>query len=294
MGQTFKYLILFTYLLSSSADGSAFSEFDPSRRLHTFLEAPSKWHQTARSVVALVPRERLFATDGGYRLEGGSLMRIGLCSDQEFSDELIVANCSGSLVADDIVLSAAHCLDRNRRWCEDYAFVFDYARTKNQDEDELYFVSDQQVYFCDEILYHQLSGLMGEDLTLIRLDRKVEDRDPIELAADLPQIGDPLTMIGYPLGGPQKWVSGGQVLDVFSERMSFHHNMVTYSVNSGGPVFDSRTQKQVGVLVRGTGPMFSVNSPGQCGNWGWREGESVGEVNYLIDVWDIFRELLSL
>ena len=73
-------------------------------------------------------------------------------------------------------------------------------------------------------------------------------------------------MIGYPLGISQKVVEDGKVLSVDKKNVSFKHTLDSFSVNSGSPIF-SVDGKQVGVLVRGTGPNLSEREGQSCSDW---------------------------
>src|SRR5690606_21004735 len=95
-------------------------------------------------------------------------------------------------------------------------------------------------------------------MAMIKLTHDSHDRENI--AVDIRKklkINDELFMIGYPLGIYQKLVTSGNVTDVKPENVSFSHNLDSFSVNSGGPIFDKNSGKQVGVLVRGTGSNWS-------------------------------------
>lgn len=257
-------LVLLISLLSFLPVYGVLFEQDNRHEIH---EAPEDWQNLARSVPALVPREYMVRVEGGWQLTGIPLKNLGLCEDEPFSDQRIIANCSASLVGEDLILTAAHCLDDQRgRGCDDYAIVFDYRL----DQDNPYFVAENQVYFCDEVLYHQFILDFTEDIALLRLTQAPSDRKPIRVNPRELVEGDFLNMIGYPLGIFQKWVDFGEVTHVEPERMSFKHTLDTFSVNSGGPIFDGHTGEQVGVLVRGTGG--NLSDDGSCTRW--REGQS--------------------
>lgn len=221
--------------------------FGDDSRVEARTHAPEEWREIAKSVVALIPLKAMTKVQGGYQLGGFSLQQMGMCSDIAFGEQRIVANCSGSLISDDQILTAGHCIDEINHKCENYAYVFDYASGLNEDP---YFVSDEQVFFCRALLYHEFDLGFTEDLAVVELDRVVTDRNPVILNPRTLSPGEKLTMIGHPLGLLQKFVDDGIVLSVEEERLSFKHNLDTFSVNSGGPIFHQETFEQVGVLDR--------------------------------------------
>jgi V8-like Glu-specific endopeptidase len=271
-----KYLAL-TLLTTSAYAGI----FGPDSRLETRETMPSEFLELARSSAALVPKENTIKVEGGLKALGTPLSRLNFCEDIAFSEQRIVANCSASLIAPDIILTAAHCFDSKiNRGCKDYSIVFDYVKDSTL-EDEFFF-PDENVYNCKEILYNVFdTRYFTEDLALIKLDRVVKGRTPIQIEKGPLNAGDELIMIGHPLGIFQKYVDGGEILKVEKERLSFKHNLDTFSVNSGGPIFNPETKKQVGVLVRGTSPNQTKREGSDCYDWGVARDNDFIEGNLL-------------
>lgn len=283
-----KLLIFLTVTLYSLS--SAAINFNGDSRIEAQLEAPQFWAQIARSVPALIPKKRLKRTTGGWKLNGPSLEKVGnLCEDEKFSDQKVIANCSASLIDENIILSSAHCFvqDQPGFRCQDYAVVFDFALLN---QNAPYTIPDENVFFCDELIYHQFAADFSEDIMLFRLDRPVQDRQPVALKKHIPELEDELVMIGYPLGIFQKYVDGGKVRSVERERLTFKHNLDTFSVNSGGPIFDASSGEQVGVLVRGTGSNFQKQVDRDCSRWGIAQEGDFAEANFVLHVPTILYE----
>lgn len=258
--------------------------FNGDSRIEAQLDAPDFWTQIARSVPALVPKERLTKVPGGWKLDGPSVKEIGrLCEDEKFIDQKVIANCSASLIGTDTILSSAHCFteDHPGRTCQDYAVVFDYALLN---QDDPYFIPDENMYFCEEMIYYNFAMDFSEDIMTFRLNRPVLDRPLIQLKEEKPELQDELTMIGYPLGIFQKFVDGGVVRTLEHDRLTFKHNLDTFSVNSGGPVFDASSGQQVGVLVRGTGMNFQRKPERECSRWGVAGDGDFAEANFITKV----------
>lgn len=228
------------------------------------------------SVPAIVENNMLIPASGGYRPKGYSLQEMNYCPGIRFSGQQYLARCSSSLIGEDLVLTAAHCIDEDlKKWCSEYSVVFDYAVGADEK-----LIRKENVYGCKEVLYRKFDDPFGEDLALIKLERKSERR-PIVVSAEVIQVKENLTMIGYPMGLPQKAVDDGHVLESGPLKYSFRHNLDTFSSNSGGPVFNS-TGEQVGVLVRGTGPNFSDVPGKKCSDWGKDSDRDYAEANTLL------------
>ncbi len=233
------------------------------------------------SVPAIVEKKSLIPVTGGFRPEGYTLQQMNYCSGIRFSGQNYLARCSASLIGEDLVLTAAHCVDEDlKKWCSEYSVVFDYA--VGADEKHIH---KENVFGCKEVLYRKFDEPFGEDLALIRLERK-SDRRPIIVSSDTLQVKEELTMIGYPMGLPQKAVDDGHVLENGSLKYSFRHNLDTFSSNSGGPVFN-QSGEQVGVLVRGTGPNFADVPGKKCSDWGIDSARDYAEANTLLHLKDI-------
>ena len=201
----------------------------------------------SEATCALVaPRNIERQADGRYTLSGRDLRTArNLCASEPFGSQPTSAFCTGFLVSHDVIATAGHCVPA--AGCDGTAFVFGY-KMMNSDTPKMTMEEDD-VYFCSEVVGHRLSG--GVDYALVRLDRSVAGREPVEIrrSGKVPDRA-PLIMIGHPSGLPQKIAGGARVRDN-SPSSHFVANTDSYGGNSGSPIFNEATHEVEGILVRG-------------------------------------------
>src|SRR5262245_5518117 len=93
-------------------------------RKDPFAYADQVW--AARAVefsAALVPTSQIDATDPNNIHIGNRFLseRLNVCPDERFATQPANADCSATLIAPDIMLTAGHCINS----CGDSRFVFD-------------------------------------------------------------------------------------------------------------------------------------------------------------------------
>jgi V8-like Glu-specific endopeptidase len=208
-------------------------------------EAEQLWRTAARSVVALVKQEKINAN----RLTGDSLgSKLNLCESERFRDQPSVAGCSGFLAAPDVIITSGHCI-KTTADCADTRFVFDYALL-TPGHDPLSAAATQNVYQCARIISRQHGGQDKNDYAVIKLDRAVSGRQPLQLSnnriADMAQV----VSIGTPSGLPLKVMVNGRVLKN-QDPTFFEVNLDSFGGNSGGPVLNATTGLVEGIVVRG-------------------------------------------
>jgi V8-like Glu-specific endopeptidase len=171
-----------------------------------------------------------------------------LCPEERFRQQPTAANCSGTLVASDIIMTAGHCYDLIKKTCKDYVWVFDYQAEKESQSSVR--VRNQNIYECEDVILKEMDLERGIDHTLVKLKRPVTDRNAAKFRQneDL-KIGMPLVLIGYPSGLPVKIADDAQVLKLMGT--SFITNVDAFSVNSGSGVFNAITGEIEGILSSG-------------------------------------------
>lgn len=183
----------------------------------------------------------------------------GVCSDEVYAQQNILPICTGFLVAEDILVTAGHCVTEDTP-CDSYSWVFGY-------EEGVTRFPNKDIYRCKEVLSHELidTKYSLRDYSVIRLDRKVEDREPLEFRRKgKPNWGEKLLIIGHPYGLPQKIADGARVksgnfLGIFKPFKTFFRkqdffisNLDSFAGNSGSPVFNQKTGEVEGILIEGS------------------------------------------
>ena len=117
------------------------------------------------------------------------------------------------------------------------------------------------IFYCKKVKYNSsYLGLEG-DLAFLELNRKASHLQPLILSDNgLIDRKSRLYGIGYPLGLPLKIMKKGRVIEDLGDYF-FTTDLDSYSGNSGSPVFNEKTGKVEGMLVRGQEDFIST---GDC------------------------------
>lgn len=204
----------------------------------------------------------------------GESMRM--CEDEPFYEQPVGAFCTGFLVGDDVLVTAGHCV--NETSLMTMKVVFGY-RMKNTRQPVTTVKSDN-VYGVESVIQRRLTR-DGLDYAVLRLDRKVTNRQPLCMAKRDVVEDENVYVIGYPVGLPIKYADDARVTDT-DYSYTFQALLDTYGGNSGSPVFNDQ-HEVVGILVRGRtdftfvdGCRRSVMVPLEEENW---SGEHVTKVS---------------
>ncbi|HNW43249.1 MAG TPA: serine protease [Elusimicrobiales bacterium] len=172
-----------------------------------------------------------------------------LCPAEKFRDQKFGAFCSGSLVGEDLVMTAGHCI-KDDAGCADARMVFGFKVAK-AGELGASTVAKSEVYKCASIVKRYLDPAMGADYALIKLDRKVTGHKPLPINRSGSIAKDTkIYVIGHPSGLPLKVAADSKVRDA-SKKGYFIADLDTFGGNSGSAVFNLATNKIEGILVRG-------------------------------------------
>jgi len=202
----------------------------------------------ADSTVALIKNSDLSEQGGRSLIAGKSYASsYQLCSSEKFREQNTSAFCSGSLVGPDTIITAGHCIT-SQSDCVNTSFVFGFA-VKSAGVLPTQ-VNSSEVYRCREIVHRVLEN-SGVDYAVIKLDRAVPNHAVLRVRRSGEATnGDPLLVIGHPVGLPTKITTGGKVRSTANSGYLVT-NLDTYGGNSGSAVFNAQTLEIEGILVRG-------------------------------------------
>ena len=275
-------LLIFALSASSLLHASIFGNDD---RVDIRQVKNKKIQEIAKSIPAIVRRKQLVSiNETQYQVKGLSYIdNLGFCPDEKFvQKQSLLANCSAFLVGEDVVGTAAHCFSYGDQMkTDEFVVVFDYKADKNGNSPKV--IEKKNVYTIKKILSHEFEWVTYKDYALIKLDRLVPNREPLDMnLGQRVEVGTPLFIVGYPLGLPQKYQDDGKVLSVDPKTNSFKHHLDTYSVNSGSAVFNAKTNEIVGIHVRGTGFNYVKDKEANCNRWQVGDpNKDWGEANFI-------------
>jgi V8-like Glu-specific endopeptidase len=245
-------------------------------RQDVFESTNASFVELSKSTAAMISGSNLKSGNAGETQISGSTLRArGVCAKERFSAQISAANCSGFLVADNLLVTAGHCIKSDTD-CKSYKWVFDY-KVEHADQAAIT-VPTSSVYSCSKIISRSLDRRTQDDYALIQLDREVTDRNPVKFRRSGKVAANAeLVVIGHPTGLPTKIADDARVRRL--ESKYFVANLDTYGGNSGSAVFNVETEEVEGILVRGETDYVYNSSLGcqesyRCANDGCR-GEDV-------------------
>lgn len=214
-----------------------------------------------------------------------------LCKGQRFATQPAGSDCSGTLIGEDLILTAGHCFESEEgltpaQVCKKLRFAFDWYY---DGPNRLHPMTSDSVYGCGDLLVHSNDpdGAPSPrlDYAIVKLDRAPVGRTPLRVNMDgAKENGAPLVVIGAPTGLPLKVEPTARVKDARAEESDYFYAIAdTFAGNSGSGVLDARTLEVVGLLVSGSddyvkrGACWVVNT---CKETGCKdsEGEEIGRV----------------
>jgi hypothetical protein len=204
-----------------------------------------------------------------------------LCPTERFLEDPTAASCSGTLIDDDLVLTAGHCI--TSRECPGTRIVFNYYRPT---ADALRTVTTEDVFSCAAVVAREQRQEL--DYAVVRLDRPAAPRftpAPMRAGSSALADGQPVAVIGTGSGVPFKIDSGGTVRDPRTGTGYFVANTDTFGGNSGSGVYETGGYTVAGILVRGEVDYVSngsCNVVNVCAETGCR-GEDIIYASSAID-----------
>lgn len=172
---------------------------------------------------------------------------------------VVNGGCTGTLIAADVVLTAAHCVES-----ENGGFIGDQEGT---------FEVNGQLYKTTKVTVHPNydpnNFSAGFDIAIMKLDRPVDGITPHDINREVPTVGQTLTLVGFGESGKStsgsnndfgnKHVGETQIDTVTENHVSWqfdsHNESNTAPGDSGGPAFLDQNGKLVvaGITSGGDG-----------------------------------------
>lgn len=228
-------------VLRERAQAAVYGEDD---RRDVYAHPDAAWREVAvRSTAAMfVPGHLRRDALPGVRPVAESLgEKYMLCSDEVFRAQPTAASCSGTLIDDDLILTAGHCVSgegdcRGHLWAFGYFYSEAGALSPMQ-------VSD--VYGCRRVVVSvdddPASG--KRDWAIVQLERPVAaSLRPVEVRKDPSPLARsaPIAVIGYSNGTPAKIDTGGRVVAPGrAGGTTFEVTSDTFTGHSGAGAFDA-------------------------------------------------------
>jgi len=167
----------------------------------------------------------------------------------KFLDQPTSANCTGFLIAPDILVTAGHCI-KELEDAKDFVWVFDYTNELKYHKTFKYIQLDlNNVFEVVEVIGAYFVDGEYNDYSVLRLNRK-SSRAPYRFrTSGKVGLNTKVNTIGSPTGLPLKYADNAKVVND-SQAKWFKNSIDTFPGNSGGPVFNTNGFIE-GIHVRG-------------------------------------------
>ncbi len=189
-------LVCFFSLIYVVASAEVFPVLDAKDLLK--VENNPRLEQIAKATVALL------RTDDDNFLNPKTFGDVyNFCSQESFLDQKLFSYCSGTLIENNKILTAGHCI-RDLKDCNAIRIAFDYFGNSDVNR-----IKSHKILKCKKITAWSkpVSQTQLIDYAVIELERPVFDRKPIVMNVNS-KLQDRIFSMGHPLGLPMKLVHG--------------------------------------------------------------------------------------
>lgn len=252
-------LFIFSVLVILNTYSPAKAELNNLRPMAVFgednrreiFETSSKWQEIGKSIAGKVTLERI-KNQGSHCELSGAPLKERECAGNKFSEQITVPNCTGFLVKQNILVTAAHCM-KVEEDCSAANWVFGYALSNAGTQKADYTkINSNDVYKCKRVITIRYKNFGNIDYAIIELDRPVADRKPLQLGFDLElKPGQSVVNIGHSNGLPLKFKDSATIIGLTLDNQAIDTNLDMFTGDSGSPVFDESTGLVIGITSHG-------------------------------------------
>lgn len=253
-------------LLSTSLNAQVKVIYGEDNREDVFASNNPAFVEYARATAAKIPNIMMHAYGRDTIFRTASLAERGVCAKERFSHQPTSAMCTGFLVAENLLVTAGHCVT-DWKDCQSSQWAFDY-KVDTADQSKI-ILPTKKIYACKKIVARAFDQEgTGPDYAVIELKKSVTDRRPLAFRrSGTVEVGTPLAVIGHPDGLPTKVADGAHVRSLAEN--TFVSNLDTFGGNSGSPVINVLSGEVEGILVRGEtdydlDPVLNCKTPHHC------------------------------
>jgi V8-like Glu-specific endopeptidase len=248
-----KFIAITIMMMSTAAfaaDNKSTVVYGEDNRKEVYQAEPL--HQKLANSTAGMVAKYMFDRDGDdFNIKHRMTLEEGLniCPTERFAQQPLLANCSGFLVADDVLVTAGHCYKGMAHdACNTHVWVFGLELTA-RDTINLDKINKDNLYKCKQVVKATLNN--EQDFAVIKLDRKVKGRTPLKFRKKgKVDSKSEMLVIGHPSMLPTKVATGGTILLNF-DKYQFTTSLDTFQGNSGSAVFNADSGLLEGILVSG-------------------------------------------
>ncbi|MBS1958026.1 MAG: trypsin-like peptidase domain-containing protein [Bdellovibrionales bacterium] len=281
MRDIIRSLLLLLTILNPAAHAAIMGDKDSRIEMY---QLPEDWKALAGATVAFSTSSHIVKVyndwktfSGGRSLKDSPMVIPNVTPKHRFADQPNIVDCTGVMVTQDIMITAAHCLpengDINQLSHTQVVAGLGYASEDQLKTDPLMIpLNAINITEIAQLLYvgtpTQTNAVSDSDFAVVQLKKPLLAVKPVTLQRGFK--GDyqtPVAILGHQLSLPLKADLEGKVAVATdaSQKIALMF-MDTGGGNSGGPIFDPKTKSLIGLLIASGGrDWLDCDAPGDDG-----------------------------